>query len=645
MSNETGFHLRWLRLTGPDVKPAEAKFTPGLNVVWGASETGKSFIFTCIDYMLGRSRPPKKISELRGYTTAWLALTARNGHKTYVLERDLQGGDFRLHDATDIDWTLSNEKALHSQHDPERSDTISHFLLTLTGVEDAILLMGKTKRKTRPISFRDVTHAILVDEDRIIAELPPVYPTGQYSTSTGELATFSFLISGNDWKGVFTAPDSKLLKATWRGKNELYEQLISELIVKIGDKLLPQGDVTEEITKIDHQIAEVLSRIDESNQLISAQMFSRKAAWNELNEGQTRVAVIAQLKNRFDLLMMHYASDIERLEFVFEGNFLLAQFGTQHCPYCGCLMNEHTALQPHMESPESNIHEASANEIFKILANMRDLEKTLDALAEEERQIDAQIARSRISIAASEGIIQQELEPQLAISKEKLSELVERRGELHSLQESIDRLNYLTAGQRAIGKEPKHSRSSSRATGPTPKPDDDRLKQLAAEIAFILEEWRYILTGDVAFGSDFDLVVDGEPRRNRGKGIRAVLHAAFTLGIMKHCETQGLKHPGLVLLDSPLTSYKESDYQEVSEDIQTGFFEYLLNLPDHQQVIVFENKEPPATILPRIRNIHFSGKIGLNRQGFIPPRNEAPASRASGSTTSKRIRSRPSSNP
>ena len=134
----------------------------------------------------------------------------------------------------------------------------------------------------------------------------------------------------------------------------------------------------------------------------------------------------------------------------------------------------------------------------------------------------------------------------------------------------------------------------------------------------------YLKTGVVEFNKETDLVVAGQPRRNRGKGIRTVLHSAFTIGIMKHCERQNLPHTGLILLDSPLTSYKEKDYQEVTEDIQIGFLESLLKLPEHQQVIVFENKKPPASILPRLRHTHFSGTPGVNRAGFIPPKPHPP---------------------
>jgi hypothetical protein len=87
---------------------------------------------------------------------------------------------------------------------------------------------------------------------------------------------------------------------------------------------------------------------------------------------------------------------------------------------------------------------------------------------------------------------------------------------------------------------------------------------------------------------------------------------------MNHCSKSPLNHTGFVMLDSPLTSFKEKDYTEVTEDIKEGFFESLLRLPDHHQVIVFENKEPPTNILPQLLGYRFTGSEGEGRKGFIP---------------------------
>ena len=45
----TGFQLRKLQITGPDVAVAEIDFGPGLNVVSGASDTGKSYLVETVD--------------------------------------------------------------------------------------------------------------------------------------------------------------------------------------------------------------------------------------------------------------------------------------------------------------------------------------------------------------------------------------------------------------------------------------------------------------------------------------------------------------------------------------------------------------------------------------------------------------------
>ncbi len=58
-----GFVITRLALTGPNRADAELLFRRGLNVVTGPSDTGKTFAFQCIDFMLGASTPPKAIRE------------------------------------------------------------------------------------------------------------------------------------------------------------------------------------------------------------------------------------------------------------------------------------------------------------------------------------------------------------------------------------------------------------------------------------------------------------------------------------------------------------------------------------------------------------------------------------------------------
>ena len=67
--------IRFLLVTGPNTEPAIVEFGPGLNVIHGGSNTGKSYILRLIDYMLGAS----SLSDLRPPgIRARIAMTIRN---------------------------------------------------------------------------------------------------------------------------------------------------------------------------------------------------------------------------------------------------------------------------------------------------------------------------------------------------------------------------------------------------------------------------------------------------------------------------------------------------------------------------------------------------------------------------------------
>jgi hypothetical protein len=77
--------LLHLTFVGPDKQPATVEFGPKLTVVYGASDTGKSFIVDAIDYMLGASKL-KEIEEAAGYTRILLGLHLA-GDRTITLSR------------------------------------------------------------------------------------------------------------------------------------------------------------------------------------------------------------------------------------------------------------------------------------------------------------------------------------------------------------------------------------------------------------------------------------------------------------------------------------------------------------------------------------------------------------------------------
>ena len=59
---------------GPNKEWASVTFGPGLNVIYGALETGKSFILEALDFMLGAGADLRDIPERVGYDRIFLGV-------------------------------------------------------------------------------------------------------------------------------------------------------------------------------------------------------------------------------------------------------------------------------------------------------------------------------------------------------------------------------------------------------------------------------------------------------------------------------------------------------------------------------------------------------------------------------------------
>ena len=119
------------------------------------------------------------------------------------------------------------------------------------------------------------------------------------------------------------------------------------------------------------------------------------------------------------------------------------------------------------------------------------------------------------------------------------------------------------------------------------------------------------------------MVINDQARGSFGKGYRAFTHAAFTIGLMRHCRKRGIPHPGFVLLDTPLNPLRDPDGMDgdtVPEPMKHAFYEDLASDATGCQFIIFENTEPPKTLVGRMNYLHFSANPKVGRYGFFPLR-------------------------
>ncbi len=127
-------------------------------------------------------------------------------------------------------------------------------------------------------------------------------------------SAFNYLLTGNTDQNLIDGPDPKTTKAKKIAQIEVYSQLIDEIKAAVKDKP-NQEAVVNELKELDEKIHLFTEQVTQSSGVISEKLVSRAANWRQLQECDSRLIVLHELDQRFDLLSKHYASDLQRLGF------------------------------------------------------------------------------------------------------------------------------------------------------------------------------------------------------------------------------------------------------------------------------------------------------------------------------------------
>ncbi|MBT0343351.1 ATP-binding protein, partial [Vibrio campbellii] len=166
-----GFIINRLICSGEGVENVSVDFSPTVHLIVGPSNTGKSYVFQCIKYMLGSQTKPKRITQSEGYQDCYLEITLLSaGGEVCTLHRSLDGGDAKLYDCEYSKIAEYDGKPIDlrvGKKPTQKVDTLNNYLL------DISKLNGKKVRRnlsgiTNDLFFSDIRHLTLIDETSII---------------------------------------------------------------------------------------------------------------------------------------------------------------------------------------------------------------------------------------------------------------------------------------------------------------------------------------------------------------------------------------------------------------------------------------------------------------------------------------------
>jgi hypothetical protein len=620
-ADQRGFFLERLTVVGAGLPVAQIDLRDGLNVIAGASDTGKSYLCSLIDFAFGASSAPAIIEQATGYSSLVLRVHDRRSHDLHDIERSLAGGDVKIR-RFDSQGNALGERLARGKHAADDPTTLSAFFLALSGFGSPKVRKNK-RGETRTVSFRDIAFLTVVDETRIISTYPPQL-SGSPVEATAESEVFRLLVIGAESTAPITVPlkaDAQSAKA----QLALVQQLADQVERDIAALQLGSSDLANQLAAVDQARVDLLKSYEASRlEIVEAERGLADQA-QQLRAAESRLAIVEGLFRRFELLEKHYQSDLDRLAAVEEAGMMLEALPTATCPICGAPAEAHRPEQAAAHFRVDDVRAAAEGEAEKITRLRADLQKALSDLSLEATALEVQRGHLRKEITEAQSRVSQELRPRVRASAEELQRQDARRDLL--LQGRVLDGQLVDLRARAAQLEVRGLRAKARA--PLAQMDGATtasMESFAQQVEEILKAWRLPESGRVVFAEDSqDLVIGGQPRSSHGKGVRALGCSAFLLGLMRHCIRADLPHPGLVVLDSPLVAYKDPDLpgSESARLREAGvkdfFFRSLADGLCSGQVIVFENEDPPVDLGNAITYHHFT-KSSIGRYGFFPKR-------------------------
>lgn len=616
--------LRHLAFTGQGVEPSVLKFESGLNIVYGASNTGKSFTVKALNFMLGGNDPLPSIEQREPYDAVLLGMSVPEmGDVT--LFRAIAGGAYQLFRGLHLGRPVDEaSRTLSPKHNKASDDTLSALLLKLLRIE-AREVVKKGIGEKEAFTFRSIAPYVLVGEEAMLAERSPAL-SSQRTRWPVERSILKTLLSGVDDSAVVPSGDPQVRKAVVSGKVELIDELLARVDDQVGSNTLTREQIEGQLDRLtsimDGLQNAVRGRQIEIDQLISA----RRQTLDRLADMTAEIGELELTIGRFNELDQVYDTDLKRLASIDEGGAMLLAMATRSCPLCGALP-EHQH-HDHGLSETRSVHAAAKIEMEKIVRDRQALAVTTLSLKAEVGSKSKRRAEISQSVGAFDARLV-ELRPMEATVRRDYEALAEQHSQASSLLRLQSERERLTTRKAELLADRK---SSSNPIKLDLGPSGALGHELAMVIQDVLHTWRYPGGVTVSFDMDkLDIRLNGKLRTDNGKGVRAILHAAFKVGVLLLCRKKELPHPSFLVLDTPLLTYREplknarhgdltaEEAELKASSLKDHFYTHLASLHDKAQFIILENVDPPAEITGANMTV-FTGELGNGRFGLFPPR-------------------------
>lgn len=598
-----GFYIKKV-IAKSDTKPTSfVEFTEGLNIIQGRSDTGKSCIVKCIEFVFGGDMKHLKtpFKESSGFNEAVVVLSTDEGDIT--ISRKVGKNSVEV-SAPEIDWIEGGTYALKKPPKTTKNPkpVLNEIMMQLLGFNEEPEVTKNARFDKERMTWASLLRLAYVKEGRIDSEEAIFEPTDNYE-KTPFLSSLLYLIYGHD----FGNADAQTKKEIKKARREAVKEYLNGKIQIASDRreqLEKQMQLFDGVN-VEQTISDMVSSLNATEQSISAALDKSKSLLGEIMKGEKRLAQCNVLLSRYEYLRSQYKADIQRLSFIVEGEQETKKLPTvSTCPFCeGKIVHRKKATYV----------DASKAELTRIIAQLEGLDTAEKNVHREKEEIEAALEKLRQERDDIDRLIKDELKPksaELEASINALKAYVRLSEEMRVVaayaqdwETDIDNYDATEETETPLVYHPKDYFDSEFQTGMTENAES------------ILTECRYHNFTAARFDiPTFDIEVNGEAKASsHGKGYRSYLNTVVALMFRKFLAEHATYNPGLLIIDTPLHGLDEEVPEDAPESMRAGLFTYFMN---HQegQLIVIEN-------LDHIPNLDYENS-GANVITFTKRRDE-----------------------
>ena len=590
-----GFYIKSVISTGEGMKTARVDFKEGCNLLFGPSDSGKSTVFSVMEFMLGKfvdksNMTPKPVTEGRGYDTYYMEIVTLEDKTVHTFKRKDKDNNVLVKDCVYERFGTCGQQGQWYPIRSKTKKTLSAYLMELNGFDDGLEVKSTKTNKTR-LTYSLIRHLVLADENRIISETPIFNPTGQRTDNQKEKSLIYYLTTGNDDSGFKEQEKDDIRKSRYKGMISLTEEEIELVKVRI-EKL---GDVSYADFNDDSAVKALETRLQEEEEKLNKLYEERKEQEETLRKLESRRLFNAEFVKRMEMLQKHYETDLGRYEYLFEGASLFEMLpNDKECPICHSRIANKSTI-------DTNYLAAIQGEYDKLKAKIADVR---EVVVKKNQAIGSMIQKIQKTQAA------------IGVTDEKIKMFVSQmagiKETLRQYQKNIEKKaesNYLAAELgRLLKKLDKLKKEQTQKPAVEPYIRQTDIKEdFCRDLKEKLVAWNLLKENDtVVFDENgFDFILGAKGRLSCGKGSRGVTCSAILMTLVEYCFKKDIPFSNFLMIDSPITAHYDGEDMEVDETTQAKFFRYCNDTAFDYQLILIDNKAPDEAMRSQLSNIHY----------------------------------------